>query len=416
MPESAIAEPQAVETTSEHAPLTAPIPQELQDLMSRVLPVEGDTPAPEPEDGEPPTPPEPEPAPEKTSTQKTTLRLAPDMDQPVPETKPAVPEFEITEEMIKAEKSPKKQADMRKAGEAIQKLRGEIARLSQQPAQPVEDPGLSAVLEQQKAQISDLSSRLERRNAIDHPIFQQNFVQPRNQMAAQAVETVKEAGADADAFERALSLPGKHRTEALDDIVGSVDSHVLRARLERLIDGIDTKDREIAAALKDAKGLNERMAHDQKIAQHQMLQQQEKQLLSILDAVEHGLTEGLDAPDGTKTKLEVLQKVNRKGYEWWDTQVDEIRETAREILLKGTPQKIATAAVLAASCGAYKSLYENERKARIAAEKRNEASSDAEPDLKDRRSATTTSTEFSPDEDITKVALARLKRGDFNPR
>lgn len=415
MPEVAEAEPQ-IETTTQPAPLMAPIPQELQDLMSRVLPIDSD---PQPDAPEPETPetekPEPSAKPQP-SAEKTTLKLAPDFDQKPTEAKPEVPAVEITDEMIDAEKSPKKQADMRKFRDALETLKRENAQLREQPAKTAEDPGLSTMVEEQKRQIEDLSSRLERQNALAHPIFQQQFVQPRNQMAAQALETVKEAGGDSEALERALSLTGKNRTAALDEIVGSVDSHVLRARLERLIDGIDTKDREIGAALKDAKGLNEKMSRDAKIQQHEMLQRQEQQLLSMLGSVEKSFLEGMESPEGGTTKLEVLQKVGQKGYEWWDEQADEIRATARDILLKGTPQKIAVAAVLAASCGAYKSLYENERKARQAAEKRNALKDDAEPDLKDRRQATTTTTEFAPDEDITKVALARLRRGDFTPR
>jgi hypothetical protein len=393
----------------------APIPPELQAIMEKALPMEGEEG--EPEAGDPKPEVAEQPAKPETADSKSTLRLAPDFEAPEPKPEVAVPEIEITDEMIDAEKSPKKQADMRKFRDALTALKGEVARLKEQPAaKPAEDAGLSAVVEQQRQQLADMSARLERQNAVAHPIFQQQFVQPRDAMFAQASETVKEAGGDVEAFERAMTLNGKNRTAALDEVVGNVESHILRTRLERLIDGIDSKEREINAALKDAKGLNEKMARDEKIARHEMIQRQEKELVSMLEATESRFLEGLDSPEGGKVKLEVLQKVGRKGYEWWDEQADDIRATAREILLKGTPQKIATAAVLAASCGAYKSLYENERRARMAAEKRNQAQDDAEPDLKDRRQTNGAADEFGPDANITDVALARLRRGDFNKR
>lgn len=415
MSDAAVAEAPEVHTEENpQQPLTAPLEPGLQALIERVLPVDKPTQA-EPTVEATPEPEEKPQVDKPPVKEKTEFRLAPEDDAQPEVQKPAAPEVpEITDAMIAAEKSPKKQADMKKFRAAFEALKTENTQLRSAPKAPVEDPGTTGVIEQQRQQIADLSARLERQNLRAHPLFQQQFEQPLQNMAAQAADVVKEAGGDPAALERALSLNGRNKIAALDDIVREVESPFLKEQLVGLINSIDAKQRQMDAALKDSKGLSEKLSRDATIARHQMLQQQEQQLTSILGAVEKGLSEGLPGENGDAIKLEVLNKTGRKGYEWWDEQADEIRGTARDILLKGTPEKMAVAAIMAASCGAYRSLWQAERKARKAAETRADGIEDSEPNLRDRRKPTPAGDEFAPDADLTKVALTRLRRGDFN--
>lgn len=417
MPESAIAEApetQAV-TPSAQEPLKAPLNPALQKLIERVLPEGGDKSEPEPEpvesaaDATPPdkTDKPPVQAKEKAEPDKTTgdLRLAPDFEAPAKKEEPAAPEVEITDEMIEAEKSPKKQADMRKFRDALNHLKGEVARLKEAPAAKAEDPGLTARLQQLEQQNQELLATVERRSLQDHPRFQRELVQPRNAMLSQAQQIVTDVGGDPEALERAQGLTGKAKVAALDDLVEKVESPVLRARLERLLDGIDDKNREIENVLKDSKGAAERLRRQETIERHESNVQQEKALLTLLDSARRHLADGL--------KLEVLQKTDQEGYGWWNEQVDEIDKNAKDALLKATPDEMAVLAWLGVSAGPYRSLWQTERKARARLQERLDAIEGAEPDLKDRRPVKEAATEFGPDADITQVALAKLRAGKY---
>lgn len=409
-------------TTTPQQPLTAPIHPDLQALMERVLPIDGDaagkvTPAPEPSAPETAT----TTAPAKTATDaptapekpdKTTLRLAPDLTVPEKKEPPAAEsavaqvEKEMPETPPEEVKTPKARENYKRWRETNLTLARQVDQLKAAPPAKSDDPGAQAIIDRQNQQLAELSVRLERQNLREHPIFQERYIQPRQRMAGEAAEVVKLAGGDPEALERALSLVGKSRIAAFDDIVKDVESPVLRAKLERLIDGIDTKDGEIAAALKDSKGLSDKLGQEEKIARHEMLARQEQQLKSLLGAATRDLADNL--------KLEVLQKTGKPDFKWWDDQVDEIRATSEEILLKATPDKMAIASVLAAAAGPLRSMWQSERKARLAAEARLAEIEDAEPDLKDRRQPKPPEGEFAPDADITQVAMARLRRGDFN--
>lgn len=425
MPEAIADAPETTTVTDpQRQPLTAPLNPRLQALIDKALPSDGGIKPPADEGlnlatngentvdavktDEPPVE-----KPKAKTEPSSDLRLAPDFSEPKPE-EPKVEEIEITDEMIAAERSPKKQADMRKFRTALETLKAENARLKSAPPAKTEDPGAADIISQKDQQLAEMSAQLERLNLQAHPLFRQQLIEPRERMLGQAVDVVKEVGGDVEGFERAMTtLTGKARIAALDEIVDEIKSPILREKLGRLIDGIDTKDREIDGALKDAKGMSARLRNEEVVRNHEMLLQQEQQLKHLLGSARRQLEEGIPLKDGETLKLEVLKKVGQKGYEWWDEQVDDIDATAQEILFKATPDKMAIAAVLAASAGPLRSLWQAEQRARKAAEARLAEIEGADPgDLNGRRKAETVE-EFGPDADITKVALSRLRRGDF---
>lgn len=328
-------------------------------------------------------------------------RLAPDV-APAKKEEPKEPEVKITDEMIAAEKSPKKQADMRKFRDALEHYKGEVARLKTAPAPKTEDPGAQAIIEQQKTQIEQLSQIVQRSELKAHPRFQQRFVLPRTQNLTEAQGIIKDMGGDPDALEHALSLRGKAKVAALEDIFQGVESTVLRDKLGRLVDGIESIDREMETVLKDSKGTAEQLARQDKIAHHEQLMQQEQQLKSLLGAARKDLADNLG--------LEVLKKTGKPEFKWWDDQVDEIDATAHSILFEGTPDKMAFAAVLAASAGPLRAAWQAERKARMALEERLAAFEEAEPELRDKAAkAKDGAIEIPEDADMATAVTMRLR-------
>jgi hypothetical protein len=310
---------------------------------------------------------------EKPKVDDFQSRLAPDLTKTEPEPAPTTVEIDWPEE-LPGNPTKKAQADYKKWRADHVALKREVQTLkSQKPEPKADDSGSQSIIEQQKQQIADMSARLERQDVRSHPRFQQAFVIPRNQMMSQAQEIVKDMGGDPDALEKAMSLTGRNKVAALDEIVAGVDSTVQRDKLGRLLDAIESKDREMENVLKDSKGAAERLNQQEKIDRHQMIEQQTQQLKTMLGAARKDLADNL--------KLEVLHKVNKPDFKWWDDQVDEIDATAYSILFEGTPDKMAVAAILAASAGPLRSMWQAERKARVAAEERLAAIEDVEPKL-----------------------------------
>lgn len=409
------AEPPVIdEPTTEESPGLNP---ELVALLDRVMPKDGgpmeaqpELPVVEEPGGEPEKPkaalkaePEkvtaPKVEPEKDAIQS---RLAPDLskkEEPKPE---AEVEIDMPEEPPASIKTEKGKADYKKWRQEFATLKRENLTLkTQQPAPKTEDPDAQAVIEQQKQQIAQLSEIVQRSELKAHPQFQQRFIIPRTRNMTEVQRIVKEMGGDPDTVEHALSLKGRAKVTALDDIVSGIESPVLRDKIGRLIDGIESIDLEMENVLKDSKGTAEQLRRQDKIAHHEQVMQQEQQLKSLLGAARKDLSDNLG--------LEVLKKTGKPEYKWWDDQVDEIDATAHSILFEGTPDKMAFAAVLAASAGPLRAAWQAERKARVALEERIAAMEGAEPDLGDKTKVRDTETEVPEDADMATAVIARLR-------
>jgi hypothetical protein len=161
MPTETLEAPAGEVTTSNTPDEGYQMPEGLRNLLDRVLPEGSDTgeqvePDPEPVEEQPEEKvekePEVKPEPKKAAAKAfdTTVRLAPDLSAKPEEKVEPEPDIEITEEMIKAEKNPKKQADMRKLGKALDRYRTENAELKAKTSAPVEDTGQQAMIEDRK--------------------------------------------------------------------------------------------------------------------------------------------------------------------------------------------------------------------------------------------------------------------------
>lgn len=376
---SDLAEPTEPEVVPEVEPETPPIKPSVEPKTPPVVPVE-----------------------EPKKKDDLTSRLAPDFA--TLETKPEVPvepPLKITDEMIAGAKTPKAQADMRKFRESYERLEKEVAELKARPAIPAEDTETKTLLEMTKKERDDLLARLGRYDLQATPAFQEKYMKPRQQKFNDAYALVKESGGNPDALAGAMSLAGTPRIEALEEIAESIPGKMMRGRFERLIEGIDADSRIINEKLANAKREAEEEAKNEIIRRHENNEKTTRELKSLLGAARSSLLEN--------SKLETLVKVGKPEFEWWDKQVDEIDEVAEEILLKSTPQKAAVAAYLAASAGAFRSMYQSERAARLAVEQENRELKGAEPNLTRERIAPKIEGDGVEPADI----LARLQSGVY---
>lgn len=405
-----------VSTSADPDPIGTPIegavmPEGLRNLLDRHLPEDGgltdqpeaiSEPSPngaEPAEAKPDKPPEikkPEP-----KTPDPASRLAPDVfekkEEPV-----VVDEIPIPEEppaYLKTEKAKEDHRNWRKKWEGVL---AENTRLKAEKPAPAEDPGSKAMIEDLQRQNQDLLTKIERVDVTLSPKFQRDFIIPRNNLFAEAKAVLKEAGIDPDSLDHALSLTGKAKIEALDAIATEIPSQLFRDRFGRLIDGMDTKTREINEVLRNAKGQREQLTKQETLERHAQLVETEKQMRAGLEMTRRDLAENL--------KIELLYKTGKPEHAWFDKIVDDVDATAEEIMFRSTPEKLPTIAYFAALFGPTRDLFHAERKARLAAEERLAAIEGVEPTLgEDKRKPK--DIEITDDMDIKDAVRARLRGG-----
>lgn len=398
--------------TLEEAPVTAnpiegnEIPQGLRNLLDKVLPVDGpEEPVseaePSPNGSEPvevkPEKPLEEKKPEAKTTPDPASRLAPNVFEKKEE--PAVvDEIPIPEEPPAYLKTEKAKEDHRNWRKKWVGLLAENAQLKAQKPAPVEDP---TVVEELRRQNQELLTKIERVDLMSSPKFQKEFLVPRGNMFAEAKEVLKDAGIDPETLDRVMTLTGKAKIDALDRIVSDIPSQVLRDRLGRLVDGIDSKTREINEHLRNARGTREQLTRQEKIEQHARIVEMEQQMQTALQMTRRDLAEN--------RKIELLYKTGKSEYKWFDDLVDEVDATAQKVMLHSTPEELPTIAYYAALYEPTHNLLQAERKARIAAEDRLAAIEGVEPTLgEDKRLPKPV---VDDDADIKTAVFAHLKSG-----
>lgn len=381
MPETSLAEPPPAPP-----PTRETINPKLQALFD-VTPVEsGESPnGTTPTDPPPVTEPKVEPViePEKPPvTDPLRNRLAPDFPAVTePEKNPEPEPPSVTQEMLDAEKDPRRKESLRKMGEQIDAYKKQVEELQRRPAGD-DDAGVKAVLEQVTRERDDLLARVERVDLLSSPKFQAEHIIPRQKAFDQLSALVKDySGGDIGTLHKAMGLPEKAKIEALDAIREELPSAMLQGRFDRLVEDIENRTATINEALRNSKQTAEELKRQETLSREERLQEEHKQWKGLLDAAHRNLLEN--------HKLEPLQKVDRPGYEWWNTQADEILSIAEDILLKATPEKAATAAVLAGSADAFRKMWLAERAAREAGDKELAELKGADPSLRTERAAPT---------------------------
>lgn len=333
-----------------------------------------------------------------------TSRVAPDFA--ALETKPEAPvvpdpDLVALDAEIEATPNAKKKADLKKLRQQLADLKAENLTFKSRPTAPIEDAETRTLLETTKKERDEALSRLERLDLQAHPAFQEKYLKPRQQKFDDAYNLVKESGGNPELLRRAMLLVGEPRIEAIEEIAEAIPHKMLRGRFERLIEGIDADSKIINEKLENHQKTKQEEDKNETIRRHENNEKMAKEWKSLLGAARSDLLENI--------KLEVLQKVGKSDFEWWDKQVDEIDQVAEEILLKSTPQKAAIAAYLAASAGPLRSMFHAERKRANALEQENRELKGADPTLTHERLAAKVEGDGVQPEDI----LSRLRTGAY---
>jgi flagellar motility protein MotE (MotC chaperone) len=322
-------------------------------------------------------PPRPAKVPEKPAAKappKEEKKPAPAADE-VPEAvfgepKKEEPAPEPVAETFKGPKELRQAYDKTKA--ELKRLADENAKFQEQLKTPPKDETAQARIAELETQLREYSDTVASVKLEQHPAFVAKFVKPREQLIANAFGLLKTAEVDPAGLEKAMSLTGKPRIQALDDFFDNIESPTTRTRVAALVDQIDNIDEQKSAVLADAKGSYERLTTHDKAEQHRQAQEQTAKLEKVFDgAIEH-LRD--------KVGFEVLKEVD--GVDWWNKQGKSAIEAARALMFQNdNPEQMAIGSVLAATSGIHRGLWLKERSQRLALAKELAEIKNADPDL-----------------------------------
>lgn len=254
----------------------------------------------------------------------------------------------------------------------LAKEKQEFARQIEEAKKAPSDEGARARIAELENYNRQLSDRVASVNVQAHPAFQAKFEQPRRNLLGHAANLLKTVDKDPTALERAMSLTGKQRIEALDDFYSEIESPTVRGKVSLMVDQIDQIDAEKSNALADSYRTLEGLTKHDVAEKYRQQEIQTEQMAKTFDsAVEH-LRE--------KAGFEVLKQV--EGAPWWNEQGEKALAAARRLMFETEdPSEMATAAVLAATSGIHRGLWLKERETRIARDKELKEIKGAEPDL-----------------------------------
>ncbi len=265
-----------------------------------------------------------------------------------------------------------------KARAREQELLGQLAELKKAPAAA---PDADATIKSLEAQVQELSGAIERTSIENHPRFRAEFTEPRARKVAAAHEILKDARADPDQWDRAISLKGAARTDALEELYDNLPRAV-SSELGALAVSIRDIDARQDAVLADRKGLHERLQQEQLRQQHEALKQHEINTLEILQAAEKDLIDRMG--------MEVYKTSDSPDHKKWNESVERMKADARKILLETTdPSVMARAALLAPAAIQYRYLYHIMRDRWIEERDKNKAIEKADPGAKTRGETST---------------------------
>lgn len=336
---------------------------------------ENDAPAPEIETEQPK--PEVAPAKKPDAPAKPTGDELPDSLFATPEKKEEpkpeeVPEIEAPKGLKPKEQVAWKEIRSREqeATKRVSELTIELETLKKAP-HPKDDDAAARVAELERSN-AELSERIATVDLQSHPAFINKFTKPLEQLMGGVNDLLQTVDKDPAQLERAMSLKGKQRIQALDDFFDDIESPTVRTKVSHAVDQIEALDSERASVLADAKGNHQRLSEHDKATQFQQAQQQKKKLETLFDDTVVNLRD--------KHGLEVLKE---SGVEWWDKQREQVLEAARHLMFDmDDPADAAAATVLAATSSVHRGLWLKERNQRIELMKELESYKNADPDLK----------------------------------
>lgn len=204
---------------------------------------------------------------------------------------------------------------------------------------PPPDEGMAAQLADLTARNAELNAIVERSAIESHPYVRQQFDEPRKQLFNIAASALKKVDIDPARLGKILSLDGKDRVDAMDELYGEIESPTTREKVTNAIAQIDMLEEKKGEFLADRQGNVERMTAAEKAEQYRQFTAQEK-------ALDESVTEAIDLL-GNKIGFEHWKKSDDPNAKDWNERIID-RERALRFLSKENKDPKLTVRVLAA--------------------------------------------------------------------
>lgn len=268
------------------------------------------------------------------------------------------------------------------------------------------DPNAAAKIRELEGKLQELSPLVEQTNLQRHPNFIATFTQPRAKLLEMAQKTVKDFGGDPAVLEKALSLNGRARSEALDEIYSEVTSTSEREELAGMVRNIKMLDQGASDAIQNAKLHNEKLAEQERLQNFQTHEKRVENVKGNLALAEKFLRD--------EHNFEILKDTSDPDLK--KTQ-DQIRSTAERLMLQTEdPAELSAAAYMAASCGVYRNIAKGQLEKIKSLEARLKDYEESEPTLNgDRPNASKSDDEQGDQEDFVGNLMKSLPKGQILP-
>ena len=221
-------------------------------------------------------------------------------------------------------------------------------------------PDVAAELASLKAKVEEQQAYVRAADVTLDPEFKAKFVDGRNNLIAKAADRITEAGGEGAALKEALALTGKKRSEAVKDVLSTLDDYD-RSRVARLIDQVEDLDEQKADAIKDAGKAWETI----NAGRQQQTAAQQKAAADARVAEISKVAEKL--PD----EFVLLRKANptAKDADAWNAEITAAHKEAARLTAPDAPAaEVAKVILMGLRAAKLQELFLAERKARIAAQ------------------------------------------------
>lgn len=187
------------------------------------------------------------------------------------------------------------------------------AALEASRQKPPVDEGMAAQLADLTARNAELNAIVERSAIESHPYVRQQFDEPRKQLFNIAASALKKVDIDPVRLGKILSLEGKDRVDAMDELYGEIESPTTREKVTNAIAQIDMLEEKKSEFLADRQGNVERMTQAEKAERYRQFAAQQESVKGMLSEVVDEIT--------NKFKFPFLKEANDPGSEQWNERV-----------------------------------------------------------------------------------------------
>jgi hypothetical protein len=370
---STIVPPTPTVTQSHTGPVTPPAPpdtspgiDQLQAAFDKVYPMKGDAPkSPPPATEQPPkTPAAPvsppdapkEPAPDVKPPEVPEHKFPSFLEDALkiePKSTPSAPvaEEDFPEELPVFKTPEESKQNWRRLREEYKAIKGQLKKAQETPRANQDQINRAAYLESQNKEMATMLTRLGVEQSTE---FQNNIIRPLYASWNEAAKIVQESGADPNELARAMTLSGKPQFEALDNLFSEMPESAKQEvhdalRTYRKFE--DARRAALANAPQTFEGIRKREIQ----RQYQELDKQREEMKGTFDQALKKLRD--------EVKVEIFQRTNEEGSQWWNEQGDRLINAARNLYLENTDMgRVAMACLLAPAADIYRNLWTTAQK------------------------------------------------------